>query len=1195
MSPTIVQTFHNSWDVPDGTASAQAPNFNLQFNLSGVTPGNWLIACVAWHGIPKLPAAISVGDDAANFWQPVAISPANLSGTPLNANPNFSSGLTGWTAFSAAASIQSTVVYPGNTQAAKMVPNGGTATRCYLQSSPGTVTASQYYTTSMWVYSPTGYATAICFLGWTNSGTFISTTSSPNIAIPAGVWTQLTVSGLAPATANQGFSGIQFNNSPQPGDIFYVGQGTLTAGNGFSASTRCAIWAAPNTLSSTNRVSAVALGSVTAMTGTVLEVSGMPSWLQINATSTFLAKRSSTVSATITPTASSFLVAVGANNDFLYSMFRQRFGWSSASYFSGITNNVDTVGDIQALVATKATSSSATLANFYGTNPINTNPTFASGLTGWQAVNGTLALSSHSSFFGTHVGVLTPNGTSSIATVDWSTVPGVTPNLTYFGDAYVFTTGHSSSVKLGLEWQTAGHAVISTVFSSTFTVPPDGTLYNLFIQGIAPATAAFVNLRIASTGTPPASHILSVAEGSVTPVSNTPPDSAIAMAAFQLTPTNVPTQPNANWPALKLEAAFGQAASTTPDQLVWTDISNRLFNVTMDRGRQYELNALQTANISFVLRNDDGYLTPGSSLDPGLHVYTPFRLTALNSGRQYSVVQGYIERWPQTWADPHYGLVNAVGVDSWSMFTATLPTIVRGEILSARPMVYWPCADGASYSSAVNIGLTSNQTQLVMTKSPFGVGSSSASFGDSTIKLPGDTNTNWICKGLTNTQGSDGTSLVYNGQPLPPLNYGLTISFWFNISYTGPVTAQTIYIFTMVGTGGPILALTMDSGAGLHIFTWNAATGVMTDHGSFGFGFASSDFFFTLTLNATSFTAYVNSTSYSTGTETFATTWSYFNINGRNDAFTAGNFGNMAISHVVVYPRILSPNEIDTNFFAGSNAENNDFADQRVSRLISLLQWQPPQRIVGGLTFADLMVGAIDIDGMDIASAITNIANTEQALLYVDRMGYVVFRPRVNATLRPILAVLGENTGAGELPYRVTLQLDYDPQYINNDVQVTHVGNIPAGQTSPSSTLITQKNATSINKYGDHSLQLNSYFGNISQSYNLANYLLSQYSEPLLRVAQIELIPSANPAQFATLLALDIGDRVTLNRRPIGAPVISIQVMIIGIHHDIEWKTGRWTVRFDLMPASIAVLQTKTWTLDTAVLDVLDSTNVIGW
>ncbi len=1198
MAPVVAQSFSGAWDVPDAFGPNPPPNHNLQINVSAITDGSWLIALIGWQQIGSIPTTVSVGDDAVNQWQPIITSPASTAFTALNANPNFSAGLSSWNSLAATVTVATNTVYSGNTQSLKMVPLGGASTRCFLQSNLVTVTPQQFYTASMWVYSPAGYADVTAFISWANTGVFVSANNSPTTVVPPAAWTQIVVSAASPATANQGICGVQLNNSPQPGDVFYVGQGTLTQGNGFSAVTRCAIWAAPNVRSSVTTVSICPLGQVTAIAATILDVTGMPTWLQTNTSTTGLSKASSALAVSVTPTKNSLLVSTGSLNNHAYTLNQLRAGWSSTQYLETITNGVDTVGDVAVIGRTQVTSS-ATTASFYGVDPLNTNPDFVTNTTGWQAVNGSLALSSLG-FISIHSALLTPNGTSTSVTaqITHATAPAVTAGLVYLGNTWVQATGSTASVKIGIEWLTAGLATVSTTFGPDATIPADGTWYNLIINNTAPATAAFASLHVVIDGTPPVSRKLNVAEGAITTLTNAGTDLAGVVAAFQIVPTSEPVQPNANWPDVRLEVAFGQLPSVPPDQLVWTDISNRLLAVSTDRGRQYELNSLETGNATFTLRNDDGYLTPGSSLDPGLLVYVPFRLTALHSHRVYGVFQGYMERWPQTWVDAHFGIVPGVGVDAWAMFTATISTVVRDEFLVDQPTVYWPCADGSSFSSAVNIGMSTNQTKLVTKVSPFGAASSTTSFGDSSMLLAGDTNTDWACNGLTSAQVNNGSSLVYSGPPLPPLSgVGVTVEFFAHPFVSGPVLAGSWIVFAMIGASGPILALEQDTLGRFHVLTWNVNTGAMTDHGFTPFGLGGVSFLYSLLVTDAGYTFRINGIQYvQSGTDTMASSWSYFTLNGRNDSFAAGQFGNVAFSHIAVYPRPLNVSRILTHWFAGFSAIDNELGDFRVSRLISYLKWAPAQRIFNDANqVANLMTGAIDINGQVVGSAITNIAQTEQALLYVDRNGNLTYRIRQAATNQGIQAVLGENTSAGELSYRVTLQLDFDPQYVNNDVQVTHVGMIPPNSSTPSSVDITLKNGASINQFGDHSLQVNSYFSSVTESTNLANYLLSQYSEPLMRVAQVELIPGANPTQFPTLLGLDIGDRITLKRRPIGAPVITLNVMIIGVHHQIEWKTGKWTVKLDLMPASIAVLATKSLTLNDAVLGKLDTTNVVGW
>jgi len=423
------------------------------------------------------------------------------------------------------------------------------------------------------------------------------------------------------------------------------------------------------------------------------------------------------------------------------------------------------------------------------------------------------------------------------------------------------------------------------------------------------------------------------------------------------------------------------------------------------------------------------------------------------------------------------------------------------------------------------------------------------------------------------------------------------------LPFEGPVTTRFVEVFTMLGATGPMLAIQQNPSGTLNVVTWDVTTGASTTTTT-GAGYFNQKTLIGLKVYTGGWSLFTNGFTALTGIANLDPNWRDFNIAGRSDPYATGAFGNMSFSNVAIFNRPLPLSRLITYYFSGTNGMAGDFGDWRVSRLLSYLQWEPPQRIYYDAA-ANSLSGATDISGQDVGTSVNNVGQSEQALEYVDRNGYVTFRTRQAALNRGVQAVLGERTDLGEIPYRVTLEIDYDPQYINNDVQVGHKGTPPfhptssttstAASASTSTTIIVRK-TNSINKYGDKSLQVTSYFNAVQESINLTNYLGNQYSEPLMRVAQVEVIPGARPTIFSTILGLDVGDRVTLNRRPIGANnTISLDVTIIGIHHDIEEKSGKWDYKLDIMPTSIAAIQTKALKLNDIVLGKLDSTNVIGW
>jgi len=1369
MAPILTNIYSGSWTTSDTYSTTQPSNQMVNIAVSSITGGNWLLAFVGWHEVAQLPTTVSVGDDASNYWVPIATSPVSPTSQTflLNQNYSFQSGTTtGWTASHGTLSVATTNTYGNNAYVGKVVNNGTSSTvsvttgavnvsnirynlitgsayvwftsgeshahvdlswfdaggslistvtgtdnvipaatwtnittnakapasavtakmavvaggtpsaanvwylsnagileQTVLNNNPfftlnnpmtgwtgtnATFTSSTaetlsnlpslrvspsgtpsqvslttastdlvgilpflYYTGNAYLYAPAGYYYVCSSLSWYDgSKTLISTTYSNNSYVPPGEWTQVTVVGQAPS--NAAFVGVGFTmfSNPRSWDTLYASQVTLVPNGGFSSSSRCAIWAAPNISATTKQVSIAPLGQVTGMAAELWQVSGMPSWLDVDTvTGTFAL--SSATGLTITPSQSDLLISLGASNEVLQWTLDQSNlnGWDAyGKHWVYETNTVDTVGDVSVNIAAQVTSG-GNLSRIYSVNPLNNNPVFAPGVSGWSVTNSTLTAVSGTSWpkngydprlTSNNVARWTPNGTSSSCTIQVATsaAPSITPGLVYQADAYLLTGNNLAwnGYTISIVFLNSSRVAISSATSASFSTIA-GTWTNTFVTGVAPSAAAYALVRVTQNGTPPTSAFTSVGRGTVTQQNGVTICDSAVLAAIRLTPQNQPATVNSNWPYVKLEAAFGYPSSTPPDQLQYVDISNRLLSFSLKRGRQYELNSLEAGEVDFVLRNDDGYLTQGNAASPySIQTYTPIRITALWNGKIYPVFTGFMERWPEKWTDPHWGEINAVGVDCWAMFAGILPSIVKGERLLDMPFGYWPCGDGNSSTTAVNIGLSGNSTPLTLVESVNGAGAGVPAFGNNLVELVGDAGTNWALTGLLSSEGSKGFTLTYNGPPLPPINQGVCVTWWMRIPYPGgPVTTNArTAIFTAIGQISPIIQVWMDPGTGIHVSTWNTA-GAKTDHvPSSSFGYANQTVPMMLNFSSTGYTLYIGNVETLTGTDTMATNWSYFSFAGRADRFESGYFANMGISHVAVFPRQLSFSRLVTYNYTGINAMAGDFGDWRVSRYLSYMLWPVPHRVYYDSLTGQLS-GATNIEGAGVAAAINDVAQTEQALLYVDKNGYMAYRTRSHALDRGVQATFGENTAAGEIPYLVDLELDYDPQYVYNDIQVTHKGTPAFGSTTVSSPVIYVKNLSSINQNGDRSQQLTSLFSDVTQSIDLANWLGNQYAIARQRVQQVTFTPGSNPAYFATLLQLDVGDRVTLNRRPVGASAISLDVMIIGVHHDVEYASGKWAITFDLMPTSAASLTVTGLTLNDATLGKLDAGNVFTW
>jgi hypothetical protein len=170
-----------------------------------------------------------------------ALSPSNV-GSPyysnaLNANMSFQSGTSPWAGNGNAAIAQSTAFAfasapPGVAKYSMQVtPDGVTAFPGAI-SEQVTISGSTAYTASAWFYSPGGYATGaqVAFAWYTSGGAFISFSTSSAVALTAGTWTQVSVTGTSPSNAGKTALILQLSGTPSAAP-FYVAEAAFTAGS----------------------------------------------------------------------------------------------------------------------------------------------------------------------------------------------------------------------------------------------------------------------------------------------------------------------------------------------------------------------------------------------------------------------------------------------------------------------------------------------------------------------------------------------------------------------------------------------------------------------------------------------------------------------------------------------------------------------------------------------------------------------------------------------------------------------------------------------------------------------------------------------------------------------------------------------------------------------------------------------------
>jgi hypothetical protein len=230
-------------------------------------------------------------------------------------------------------------------------------------------------------------------------------------------------------------------------------------------------------------------------------------------------------------------------------------------------------------------------------------------------------------------------------------------------------------------------------------------------------------------------------------------------------------------------------------------------------------------------------------------------------------------------------------------------------------------------------------------------------------------------------------------------------------------------------------------------------------------------------------------------------------------------------------------------------------AGTRIGRVLDSVSWSATDRVIAT---GDTTLQATTLDG-DALTEMYLDSDTEIGELYMDGAGRVVFRNRQalleDARSNTPQATFGDS--GTELPY-TSVTIAYDEATLANLVQVGRVGGtVQVSQDVPSqNTYLTRTfNRTDLLMQTD------------AAAAEYAGFIKFVGKDPELRFATLVVNPLADAAHlFPQVLSREIGDRVTINRRPPGGGTITRDVFIRGIQHDITPAT--WLTTWTLQSAS---------------------------
>lgn len=733
-----------------------------------------------------------------------------------------------------------------------------------------------------------------------------------------------------------------------------------------------------------------------------------------------------------------------------------------------------------------------------------------------------------------------------------------------------------------------------------------------------------------------------VTAGSVSPSwswSGTSDYLTIAVGILQSPPA--PTQVNANWPALKVEAAFGYMPGQTgvaTSYPTWTDITNYVVDedgaseMKFQRGRSYELTQPEAGTGKLNLLNNTGAFNPVNSSSPfypNVLPEVPVRVSAYWNGSQYGIGYVYASKWPQDFPEPQWGMTNFSGTDAISVASnIALGSAYAGEVLADQPYVYLPLGEFYDEASGEPFSNLSRYNQ----RPAYGVDDSAAKVSLETDlggRLAGDPatgiGTSAFVAGTSNA-GIGAAGAIYRDANLPSLANGFTVECWAS---AGPATQQVTLIsvqgapsnynnsslvFPSVGDGNR-LSIELFTGASSITAAANLSGYLPSVSGITSGAAVATDspqgsmhhYVATCVNNGGTWTVqmYVDGTNVAsaTGTSVPANIDAYMLgigpviLNGGSRAWC-----NYSITQVAVYPIVLSSQRILAHYNTMNTASAGDLVDARFGKLLSWSGAGIPG-VATNPSPSPAIGNADQIQGQAIADALYALATEEGGMYYcpATSQGEIYYSSRVNLYNKAPKYVFGDNTSAGEVPYLPGSGFDFDDQFLFNIVSSERTISasteifVSGGQAS-----LGQYNSYGVNAITADTTSEGEYFprGPLQQdvettsdqdAYDRANWSLVKYKQPHLRANQIQLDPASNPSIWAVALGVEQGDVITINRRPLGGPVISLNCMVQQVQHEVG--PSHWKVTLSLSPyfPENAVIQLDNTSWNTP------GSGVLGW
>ena len=591
------------------------------------------------------------------------------------------------------------------------------------------------------------------------------------------------------------------------------------------------------------------------------------------------------------------------------------------------------------------------------------------------------------------------------------------------------------------------------------------------------------------------------------------------------------------YPVANVYIAFDDgpyAASPT-----FTNVTNNVRSVTVDRGRGGDWDTFN-GSATVVLNNRerlfDPFYTSGTyygKLAPRRQIY----IEATYGGSTYAVFRGWVDGWPPTWTDA--GGDSTVTLSCYDVMTllaqVQLPADwARSYILAQNPRHYYPCDDPIiqfQTGTLTDYGTSPNN----MTYQSIAAPGSQLAEGLANYSLAGATST------ATGNIATNNPGLF--GPAVFTTDLSFLVSFWV-IPDSGPagiIGGQCANFGWNVNFVSGKFTLSVESFNDQYNYSYTTTTNQLNQSEAYHFAFG----WFAPTKTATILVNGIDVTGTKTSTPTL--------VLYSNQDFVSVYQG--PIQQICVFVSGTPSQTVIQNIIKYSQANFYETTAQRVNRIIAETPIPSAFIAANGTQYITEITDNAPYAGPELQIT----ANTEGGPLFVTKNG-VMTQTSTYAQFADTRTVISQATyGGAGLGLGQNIAMEYDGDSMRNTVNVNMSGGGVVRSTGALANPV----------YGQATQTWDSYMSTVSQASTIGSILagFGQWVFARLDDFQVVMSPDAN---WASTLSLELLDRITVNVAPRTGNVITQDLQLNRIRHEITpnvWKTYlngsvRWASSF---------------------------------